>query len=612
VHNARKGWPPDYAAAGEPFADLLIGVSLATTRELREAGLGPARTIWNGIAAQPPACKAQRDHIRKQLGIPSAALVSVSVANRRAQKRLELIPPVIRELRATGIDAHAIVVGGESPEAISADAPPARQEENGRVHWVGSQADVATWCSAGDVYLCTSEYEGLSLAQLEALAVGLPIVSTNVGGAEEISRACDRCNILPVDAAPKTFAAAIIAATRPALPTPMPQFSSHRMAARHALLYRRTTHRLTRDRGGLLLVANDFAPGGAQASSARLLSALTGAGVPCAAFVIAEDLENPTAGTTALRAAGIPVHAAERSRRRHSEKLAGDVIAKADELGVTALAFWNAITELKVRIADLATSIPVFDVSPGEMYFSSLDRYFENPAPDMPYLCARDYGALLKAAVVKYGAEAEKARAVLNTEVHVIPNGVWLAPQEPRPRESGCTIGTIARLSPDKRIDDLVDAFRLALPRLPPCELLIGGAPDIGAERYAAGLAERTAGLPIRWLGQVDPRSLLPRLDLFVLVAEPAGCPNASLEAMAAGVPVLATDVGGMREQIEEGVTGWLAPRRDIRAFAARLEDALGHRARLHEMGRAAREHIRRRFSIEQMRDRYRALFGLA
>jgi hypothetical protein len=58
VHNARKGWPPDYAAAGEPFADLLIGVSLATTRELREAGLGPARTIWNGIAAQPPACKS--------------------------------------------------------------------------------------------------------------------------------------------------------------------------------------------------------------------------------------------------------------------------------------------------------------------------------------------------------------------------------------------------------------------------------------------------------------------------------------------------------------------------------------------------------------------------
>jgi glycosyltransferase involved in cell wall biosynthesis len=245
------------------------------------------------------------------------------------------------------------------------------------------------------------------------------------------------------------------------------------------------------------------------------------------------------------------------------------------------------------------------------MYFASLERYFGRPHPELPYLRTHDYGALLKAAVVKYGAEAERARRALDTSVHVIPNGVCAAPQRPPNGASSCTLGTIARISADKRIDDLVEAFRRAAPKLPPCELLIGGAPDVGAEGYAAELAKRTSDLPIRWLGQVDPSAVLPRLDLFLLVAEPAGCPNASLEAMAAGVPVLATDVGGMREQIEDSITGWLAPRRDIGAFAELLGVALGDRARLFEMGRRARAHVQRNFSVERMRDRYRGVFGL-
>ena len=80
------------------------------------------------------------------------------------------------------------------------------------------------------------------------------------------------------------------------------------------------------------------------------------------------------------------------------------------------------------------------------------------------------------------------------------------------------------------------------------------------------------AGLPVEWIGEQEPvEPFLGKLDLFAMVSEPAGCPNASLEAMAAGIPVVITNVGGASEQVEDGITGRLVPRGDIGALADAL-----------------------------------------
>jgi glycosyltransferase involved in cell wall biosynthesis len=90
------------------------------------------------------------------------------------------------------------------------------------------------------------------------------------------------------------------------------------------------------------------------------------------------------------------------------------------------------------------------------------------------------------------------------------------------------------------------------------------------------------------------------------MIAEPAGCPNASLEAMGAGLPVVSTDVGGAGEQVVDGVTGRLVPRGDDGALADALVELASDDALRRRLGEAGRARAEERFSLRRMVDDYR------
>jgi glycosyltransferase involved in cell wall biosynthesis len=273
-----------------------------------------------------------------------------------------------------------------------------------------------------------------------------------------------------------------------------------------------------------------------------------------------------------------------------------------------AVLFWNALAEHKILLADALLHVPVFDVSPGEMYFASLDRRFARATPGLPYRDARAYGARLAGMIVKFEAEAEQARATLGAPVHVVPNGIDLGPA-PGPRSSGKTlvIGTAARLSPQKKLEELIAALRIAAPHLPPHTLRIAGGPERGSEAYSLELKRSSEGLNVEWLGELPgSAALLDEVDLFAMISEPAGCPNASLEAMARGLPVIATDVGGASEQVVDGLTGRLVPRGDAEAFAAALVELGNDATRRATMGAAGRARAEARFDARRMVADYR------
>src|SRR5262249_17991335 len=173
-------------------------------------------------------------------------------------------------------------------------------------------------------------------------------------------------------------------------------------------------------------------------------------------------------------------------------------------------------------------------------------------------------------------------------------------------------IGTAARLSPRKRLEDLLAAIRLAHPRLPAYVLRIAGGAERDCDAYADELRRLADGLPVEWVGESDDvRSFLAGVDLFAMISEPAGCPNASLEAMAAGLPVVATDFGGPGEQVIDGATGRLVPPPDAEAFAGALIDLARDAEKRHAWGAAGRARAESLFDVRRMVADYRRVLAL-
>src|SRR5262249_11379049 len=117
-------------------------------------------------------------------------------------------------------------------------------------------------------------------------------------------------------------------------------------------------------------------------------------------------------------------------------------------------------------------------------------------------------------------------------------------------------------------------------------------------------------GLPFEFTGERDDvPDLLAGFDVFAFPSLYEGLCLAVIEAQAAGVPVVATPVGGIRETVVDGDTGGLVPPQDARALPAAVCALLGDPELAGRLGAEARRGVRGRFSVERMVERTRALY---
>jgi N-acetyl-alpha-D-glucosaminyl L-malate synthase BshA len=161
---------------------------------------------------------------------------------------------------------------------------------------------------------------------------------------------------------------------------------------------------------------------------------------------------------------------------------------------------------------------------------------------------------------------------------------------------------------PVKRIGDVVSVFA-AVNREVPCRLVLVGD---GPERSPAERRLRELGLHDRvaCLGKQEAfADLLAAADVFLLPSETESFGLAALEALSCGVPVVASDVGGLPEVVDHGATGFLAPIGDVQAMAGRVLELLRDPARRRAFGERARSRALERFRLEPAIDRYEALY---
>lgn len=197
--------------------------------------------------------------------------------------------------------------------------------------------------------------------------------------------------------------------------------------------------------------------------------------------------------------------------------------------------------------------------------------------------------------------------------VRVVENGVDLARferaragAEPDIPGRPFRVGIIGELSVIKGQEEFVRAAALIRNALGErVEFLIAGGDNSGGEyraRVERLVTELNLANHVRLLGRVeDVTSLFAKLDVLVSASHSESFGMAMAEAFACGVPVVATATGGARSLIEDGVSGLLVPRGDVRALAAAVASLLSDEGRRLALGAGARRAARERFSLERM-----------
>jgi glycosyltransferase involved in cell wall biosynthesis len=169
----------------------------------------------------------------------------------------------------------------------------------------------------------------------------------------------------------------------------------------------------------------------------------------------------------------------------------------------------------------------------------------------------------------------------------------------------------LGRLEATKGIFDLLEAISALRSAIPDVHLVCAGEGDRQAvARYAERLGIGDAVKFTGWVGPSGKRTLLENAAAFVLPSYTAGLPVSLLEAMAAGVPVIASPVGGIPEVVVDGVSGFLVAPGDTQTLQRLLRKLLVDRKLAERIGAAARESVRLRFSPERTVPQIEALYA--
>jgi glycosyltransferase involved in cell wall biosynthesis len=637
--------------------DAVIAPSATCQTELLEAGFPAERihVVPNGVDISL-FCPDPTPAPGKPPSVGEGRAVLFTGRLIEAKGLLELVdawPLLLREVP----DAHLVLVGSGPLEVElrqRAVLPPLA----GRVHLTGEVPDVRPYLLAATAFVFPSWAEGLPNALLEAMAIGLPCVATDIGPIADAAINGEEALLVPVRSPQELAVALAKILTQPALAVRLGRAARKRVEAEFSLehevdaleaLYRELTagcggrpamrkpavampdlprpqaERVSTLRGnvehpGVLMLISHFPPavGGTERQAASLAEGLAASGHRVTILTLARmdapprEERNGLLIERALIGSGRgPVFALTygASLLYHMRRLqAGHAILHAHHLYLEAMAaVWAGRRAGLPAIAKVAGGGPDGDLA-------RLRR--AHLLWTLPLL-----RRLHRVVAISAEIEAELAAHGFGADRIVrIPNGVdvirFAPPPDPEAawRETGLgpeTVLFLGRLEAEKGANVALHAWEKVVRSRPAAKLVLAGdgptRAELEAEVRRLGLENR-----VRFLGaRPDPETLLRASQVFVLPSRSEGMSNALLEAMATGLPCVATRVGGNRDLLEHEVTGLLVPPGDPEALADALAALLGCAELRARLGAAARAVAVEEYRMDRVLQRYAELYAV-
>lgn len=595
--------------------DILSAVSEPAAAEYKRIlhHTGPTEVIPNGVAVE--LAEHLRAGAREAVGLDDQVFAILAVGNIKPEKGYDDLLAAAEALSEAPQPVSILIAGAgqDRPEWPGLKSRAERIGPHVTVHFLGPRSNMAALYAAADGYVLSSRKEGLPMALLEAMAAGLPAAVTDVGSAGEVvCRAGAGWVTQPGDpqALSKSLAAMIHAGRIER--QRLGQAGRTYVASRHSIgavaeQYRQVYEQALADRG-------------------------RGPSRPMRPSVVMLGPVEPRTGGMAVVMANLgesPLARSSNLRLINSGKTTGENRSLFEALCAQARLMWRACT------------------APAEVVHLHTCSNFSFWRDGLCALLARAAGR--RAVLHIHGARFERflaglgpirrraARGILESASRVLVLGdLWvqaLRPYAPRARwqvvHNGVAVPDSAsrghgqpmrvlflgNLGGRKRACDLVDAVaRVAMAGVR-VEAVVAGGETAPGERDALlarinerALADRIC-LPGPILG-ADKAEQICRADCLVLPSEHEGLPMAVLEAMAAGLPVVATRVGALAEAITDGVEGYLIDVGDVDALADRLVRLASDPDLRERMGASARRKASAEFSLDVMAERLADLYG--
>lgn len=581
---------------------------------------GHVEIIPNGVPV-PPIVPEMRQAARKALGLPETTFALLAVGNVYPEKGYEDLLGAAALLRRQTAVPFVVLVAGSTANQVywaTLDAQARRLGLGDIVRFLGLRRDTPALYSAADAFVLSSRKEGLPMVLLEAMASGLPVIATRVGGVPSV--VTDRENGLLVpprspealsDAMAEICSASSLRRHLGAQARERVErdYSVERMASRYLSVYERamsrtagrpsrTAPRLSSSvKPRVLMLGPVPPPTGGMATvvgnlrNSRLVD-------ECHLIVLNSGKITPEGrsllvGIVAqLRLFGQIVRTILKHHAQivHSHTCSG-------------FTFWRDC--LHLFAAHLLGSVGVVHVHGGRFY-----EFIASLGP-----VGR---ALLRQALEMAGAVVVLSQDWLDrlkpyarsARWRIVPNGVVIPRGLNTDRKSSAPAFLfMGNLGEPKGVQDLVAAVALACQKGVRGDVAIaGGETAAGQRETVERQIEQSGCCPlVHLLGVVSGKAkeaVLSKSNCFVLPSYAEGLPMAMLEAMAYGMPVIATRVGAIPEVVTDGVEGFLIDPGDVEALADRMVRLSKAPDLCRRMGQAARKRVRERYSLDAMVER--------